>query len=196
MLLKVQGNSHVHCHNAFEIVTQLVQSIIGKNFGELKYSKESKVINLQSMNSVKIRNEEIVINPVLIFQRIAVPMEGMTGLKQYFAYELAPYPLSIIDNSIMRKTQKSKLYDNFKPLTNIPNVSECRYVVDGGFLLHKVVWPPGEMFDTVLNCYVDFVKRYYSANSIIVFDGYPENLSTSSKNAERNVDKLSNSAPI
>ncbi|KAI4478910.1 hypothetical protein M0802_014479 [Mischocyttarus mexicanus] len=178
----LQGNSNVNCHNALEIGTQLMQNISENNFNELKFLRKNKVISLQSMNTVKIGNEEIDINPMLILQRISVAIESKTDLKNYFTYELAPYPLSIFNSNVMRKTQKSEFYDCFKPINKL-DLSECRYVVDGGFLLHKIIWPQGQTFDTILNYYVDFVKQHYSPDSIIVFNGYSEYLSASTKTA-------------
>lgn len=52
-------------------------------------------------------------------------------------------------------------------------------VVDGGFLLHKVVWPRSNAtFNTICDNDVSYVKRHFEKNVVIVFDGYPEDLQT------------------
>ncbi|KAI4486994.1 hypothetical protein M0802_012134 [Mischocyttarus mexicanus] len=43
----------------------------------------------------------------------------------------------------------------------------------------------GENVENIFYCYVDFVKRHYTAGRLIVFDGYSKNLTTSTKYDER-----------
>lgn len=70
-------------------------------------------------------------------------------------------------------------------MSEIPLDQNCIHVIDGGFLLHKVVWPPIKNFDNILKSYVEFMKNHYSLNSHVVFDGYPEQCDKSTKAAER-----------
>ncbi len=44
-------------------------------------------------------------------------------------------------------------------------------VLDGGSLLHRVVWKKGETFGEIAEKYVDYVTRNFN-NPIVVFDGY------------------------
>jgi hypothetical protein len=87
----------------------------------------------------------------------------------------------------MRKTPKSVFYDLFSPITDNVNLNGAAYVVDGGFLLHHVVWKNGETYQAIINKYVEYVKKYYNQDATtVVFDGYPEDLSMkSTKSAER-----------
>ncbi|CAH2218497.1 jg2186 [Pararge aegeria aegeria] len=181
----VKGNENINCHNALEIGLKMMNSIVGNNFNALKFQRKNRVMPLQAIHSIKLKNENVIINPALIFQRISIAMEGTTELKDCFAYELAPYPLSMFDNGIMRKTEKSKLYDHFQPMYDEPSLDNSCHVIDGGFLLHKVVWPQKETFEVILDRYVTYVTKYFAANSFIIFDGYPENLKSSTKGAER-----------
>lgn len=52
-------------------------------------------------------------------------------------------------------------------LTTTKNVV---HVIDGGFLLHKVVWQKKP-----LKWYLSFVHSYYGDNSCIIFYGYLDN---------------------
>lgn len=56
----------------------------------------------------------------------------------YFEYELAPYQLSLFDETGMRKTQKSVSYYLFTTITENVIMHGAAYVIDGGFLLHCV----------------------------------------------------------
>lgn len=59
----------------------------------------------------------------------------------------------------MRKTEKSKLYDNFRAIDEELPSQNCVHVIDGGYLLHKCVWPQKQNFDAILNRYVSYVKK-------------------------------------
>ncbi|GBN07374.1 hypothetical protein AVEN_182106-1 [Araneus ventricosus] len=48
------------------------------------------------------------------------------------------------------------------------------YIVDGGYLLHRVVWVREEIFDSIFEKYVHYVHRHFGHNVIIVFDGYSD----------------------
>lgn len=48
------------------------------------------------------------------------------------------------------------------------------HVVDGGFLLHKVIWQKNETVEEIMNKYLRYVEKHYAASSYFVFDGYPE----------------------
>ncbi|OXU28506.1 hypothetical protein TSAR_003648 [Trichomalopsis sarcophagae] len=62
--------------------------------------------------------------------------------------------------------------------------------MDGGFLLHRVLWHQDQSVNSILNKYVTHVKKHYSKNSVIVFDRYPdvsENVYTKSAERERRI---------
>jgi hypothetical protein len=74
----------------------------------------------------------------------------------------------------MRKGQKS----SFVPVleTYGPSFSATpenpSYTIDGGYLLHRVVWLRPASFDEVCNCYVTYIKRHYGDKVTDVFDRY------------------------
>ena len=95
-------------------------------------------------------------NPLAFFQRISLINKSETQLKNYLSFELAPIPLSIFDEDGMKKSDKSKLYPLFKPYDIPPSIVNYIYVIDGGFLLHKVVWKSKESFKNIMMKYVNF----------------------------------------
>ncbi|CAH0746948.1 unnamed protein product [Bemisia tabaci] len=59
-------------------------------------------------------------------------------------------------------------------------------VIDGGFMVHKIVWHRQEIFSQILDKHVEYVQKNYSPNTSGVFDGYPEDSAAkSTKTAER-----------
>ncbi|GBO26604.1 hypothetical protein AVEN_215673-1 [Araneus ventricosus] len=97
---------------------------------------------------------------------------------------LAPFPFSLFDEGGLRKTRKSIFYYLFSTETDVHFTSAC-YVVDGGFLLHRVLWQAKESFSFILKKYVDYAKKHFNEGASIVFYGYPENAEKSTKSVER-----------
>lgn len=84
------------------------------------------------------------------------------------------YPF--LTNVGLRKTNKSVFYQMFTLIVTEEtryNRNEEAHVIDGGFLLHSVVWKTGLKIKEICSKYVDYVKKM--ANPSVVFDGYDEN---------------------
>ncbi|GBN93401.1 hypothetical protein AVEN_248619-1 [Araneus ventricosus] len=59
-------------------------------------------------------------------------------------------------------------------------------VVDGGHLLHKVVWQRNMNFGDIAKSYLTYLQIHYGPNVAVVFDGYPSDVNgKSTKSAER-----------
>lgn len=56
--------------------------------------------------------------------------------------------------------------ENSTPITE-------HYVLDGGSLLHRVPWKPGDSYGTIARSYADFTVHHYGF-ATVVFDGYGE----------------------
>lgn len=86
----------------------------------------------------------------------------------------------------MRKTAKSLLYKAFFPATDNDFEANKVYIIDGGYLLHRVVWSRNETFASIWTCYVNYEQRHYQSNAVVVFDGYPTSADEKdTKTAER-----------
>lgn len=89
----------------------------------------------------------------------------------------------------LEKGRKSMMYEAFSPIKEQLSLGTriCN-VIDGGYLLHKVVWSKANeaTFQVVCQIYVYYVKRHFGSNAILVFDGYPVGINyQSTKAAER-----------
>lgn len=169
------GGKEVNCDTAIEIGTQSMRSLIGKSVA----SATLKRGRLQSLGTAKrgimFDDEKVTVDTTLLFQRITAVSKNDSNLaREALNYELAPFPLALFDDEgMMRKSAKSKLYEAFlsQPLSSV-DLPSCRKVIDGGFLLHKVVWPAGSTYENVFKLYDSFITRNYGANCVVVFDGY------------------------
>lgn len=84
-------------------------------------------------------------------------------------------PVQFDEQGIIREVKKSELYDSLTSSTfDLSELTGCHYVVDGGFLLHKVVWKEKTKFSDIINDYKSFIFNHYSNTTSIIFDGYDE----------------------
>lgn len=137
----VVGDSTIDCYNALKIGVHGIKKIIGSNFKDVKFKRVDKVHPLATVNSaIKIHDAIVPVDPMLLFQRIIIAKKDDEELVNYLEYELAPYPLSLFNETGMRKTKKSALYNILEESRDRVNFIDCRHVIDGGYLLHRVIW--------------------------------------------------------
>lgn len=169
----IVANNSINCHRAYEMGMQSVKSIIGGNFQTVKFTRKSRVLSLKSVqSSITINNETIAINPLLLFQRLCLNINSKSDMRRFLTFELAPFPLALFNENGLRKNVKSQLFDLFTA-TSACNDNEITHVVDGGYLLRKVVWQKNDSLEEIIEKYLSFVQAHYDGNSCIVFDGYP-----------------------
>src|ERR1700761_1131584 len=130
----------------------------------------------------------IAADPLTLFQRICIAKQSDTDLKEYFTYELAPYPLSLFNEAgLLRKGTKSLLYRAFQTVEmQASSLKSKMFVLDGGLLLYKVLWDRNDSYGSICQKYVSYVKRHYGSSVIVVFDGYPTDVhQRGTKSSER-----------
>ena len=129
---------------------------------------------MAASSTVKVHKEEVPIDPVLLFQRMTITKVFEDEIEKFFVYELAPYPLSLFDAAGMRKTTKSAIYDCFQPVIAEVDRTNATYIIDGGYLLHHVVWDREETFSVIFGKYIQYLRRHYGQTITVVFDGYSD----------------------
>ena len=75
---------------------------------------------------------------------------------------------------LLLEPKKSSLADRIWNMTQansaiVPEYSQ--FVLDGGSLLHRIMWNRGSSFESILNAYANYVNRKYG-KPVVVFDGY------------------------
>ncbi|GBN08804.1 hypothetical protein AVEN_56854-1 [Araneus ventricosus] len=86
----------------------------------------------------------------------------------------------------MRTGTKSSLNTSFSPITEDVKPEGSQYVVvDGGHLLHKIVWRQQATFGAIAGRYVQYLKNKYGQDIAVIFYGYPDDDKNSTKNCER-----------
>lgn len=164
----------MNCYNAYKLGNAALENIIGLKFEDVKLKQSSKVHSLASVTNLSVpKLKKTQFDPLNLFCRLCMLKTDEDELETLFQYELSPYTLSLFKEGTMRKTQKSALYTVFNPMEDT-TLENCHYVIDGGFLLHCVVWPRNENFSSICNMYYNYITKHYSTSQKIsvVFDGY------------------------
>lgn len=183
----VVGGKDINCYEALSIGQKGILMKVGQNYHDVSYSRKNRVLPLSTVNSsIKIQGSKVPIEPETIFRRICFTKKNQEELKSFFTYELAPYPLSLFDENGMRKNKKSILYELCTPVdeNSFAETDSRLYVIDGGFLLHKVIWQKGLSISRICDIYIAYVKKHFNPNATVIFDGYG-NQDTNTKTAER-----------
>lgn len=181
---RILAQPEVNCDKADEKGKEIMNDAVGKQFTEIQCKKSKVVKSLASSNRIKIGTRDVVVNPLQLFSRIVCSNKSPQEIKLCFQYELAPYPLSLFKDGLLRKGVKSQLYKEFDSLvTPSPNpINETVFVIDGGLFLHKVVWQKPATYHEICLQYVNFALHSYTQKTFIVFDGYDTDI-TSTKDA-------------
>ena len=133
----------INCDQAVAIGSVSEEGMIGESFGELKLQRKDNVKSIASMNNtVKIHEQHVTVNPQQMLNRMLVIFESSRELGDFMKYELLPKP-------------PSSTLCNLSPClgkTSIP--SNAFQTVDGGNLLHTVVWNLPCSYGTVYAQYV------------------------------------------
>ncbi|VDI19138.1 Hypothetical predicted protein [Mytilus galloprovincialis] len=172
------GDSNVNSDNALVIGHNIISSMEGKCIDEFVFKRKNQVTTLSSKLNIKVDNEEISVDPQLLFQRLVTTANTMfPDVSQVFKYELSAVPAAALfePSGLMRQAQKSTLADE------IWNTGSCvfsddlgtdvRHVIDGGSLIQRIPWKKGATFAEICQLYIDHINNRYPI-PIIVFDGY------------------------
>lgn len=65
-----------------------------------------------------------------------------------------------------------RYFDSKLAPTNVLPEGNKHFIIDGGFLLRKVVWQRPALFKDIISQYLKYVQYHYDNNCTIVFDGY------------------------
>ncbi|GBN18156.1 hypothetical protein AVEN_228785-1 [Araneus ventricosus] len=86
-------------------------------------------------------SEEIGRDTISKMMGLCIAKQSDDDLKAFFKFELSPFPILLFTGESMRKGTKSSLYTSFSPIIEDVKPEGSQYVVvDGGHLLHKILW--------------------------------------------------------
>ena len=146
----------------------------GKRFSDIHLQRRDNIKSLATVfKSVKVKDQHLTINPNQLFHRIVCVSKSRDDLASYLKYELAAKPPSLFDEYSVRKGTKSTLTLVIEAMVTCENIPPPRavYAVDGGYLLHHVIWQRPATFSQICAHYTSFIISKFG-EAHIVFDGY------------------------
>ena len=98
-----------------------MSNIDDDNFAKVMFQRKKRVQPLgTTMMGVTARDFSCSADPEMLFRRISYAQKSQEQFKQNFQHgPVAHHPSSLFDESGMRKTKKSSLYEAFSPLCDI-----------------------------------------------------------------------------
>ncbi len=159
-----------------EVGELILEKMVGQSVDGFSFWK-----SLGTRLSVKVGGEAVKVDPQLIFHRLVAIREKFGDLQSIFKYELCSHPPALFDSSALPLTaNKAALADAlWKVVENeqVQPITDVQYIIDGGALLHRILWQRGSTYDPVSQHYVRYATRRYGRASV-VFGGYTANPST------------------
>jgi len=167
------SSDKVNCDIAQSLGYVSQQRWDSNSFGTAKIPKGDKIQTMTVLTRKSSDpNVRVTIDPHTLFHRLILVAERQQSIRTCFGYELTPYPMALFKDSVMRKADKPALLrDTLKDLCTETLPSKVQFVVDGGYLLHKVRWCPPANMSTIQSAYVSYLHKFGSA-PFVVFDGY------------------------
>lgn len=174
----------VNCHEAFKHGLEIMRNISGTSYSDLKLKRKNLIKRMGYENTtIDVDDEKYEIDADQLFYRACIMVKDDQEMRDILKWEMSPYPQAYFNKFGMLKNTKSDLLKKFEKSNISPRGATSFYVIDGGFLLHKVKWTVGQHFSDILESYVRYIDRHYGKNVTVIFDGY-EKLTI--KSAERN----------
>ena len=125
------ASTAVNCDDALSVGEASMKAMEGKRFSEIHLQRRNNVRSLASVTkAVKVRGEDVCINPNQLFHRIVCIVRREEELAEYLTYELAACPLALFDDCSLRKGNKSSIVtvlDGLAPSGSQPP-SEAVYI--------------------------------------------------------------------
>ena len=185
----MSADKTINCNRADEVGSELQKAMVGKKLAELTLKRSAKILPLSAITStIKVRGEAVVIDQQQMLNRVLAVLQSGSELEHFFQYEFVNYAPSLFNNFATRKTVKSALAQSLDLDKHIITeyASPSATIIDGGQLLHVVVWPTPLTYETVIDLYVNYVVSHYNqGRTIVIFDGYGDKQTTKSQEQRR-----------
>ena len=162
---------------ADEVGGDIQKEMDGQAYTDCSIKRRKQISTLQSLYaSVNVGNEKVTIDPLTLFLRLIVLVERKpeNEIVDLFRYEMAPYPMALFKDGIMRTAKRSKLKKLLMESVNCVEAPQTVHIVDRGALFWCCDWKKDETFEIIFRRFSQFLLHLEI--DIIVFDGY--NMST------------------
>ena len=144
------ADRNVNADEGYKIRLKIIETMTGVDIDKFMFKSKDRAAIMKSESSIKIDNEEIFVDPTLLFQRFIASVQGIAcdvDVETAFSYELCTFPLALSENNgHLQEADKPQLANAIWKCIGTCHITQpnCAHrVLDGGSLLHKVVWKKG-----------------------------------------------------
>ena len=177
---------------------KILDSLTGKNAHEYTFRKKDQGVTLACKTAVRLNDDDVQVDPQLMFSRLSIVATtgGFESPEQCFECEMCSFPASLFDASLLPlKANKPVLADAIWPMTkesqtaNDPGGS-AYFVIDGGALLHRAVWPRGLTYNAICFLYIQCEQRRYPRATTTAMTMVPPLKNVNTSEEDMDVDQL------
>jgi len=183
----------INCDEAEEVGRLAMVKMDKLDFMSATLKKSDRAKTLSQVTNVAVADRNLKVDSALLFSRLLIIAQRRDDVESLFSHELTAMPAVFFKDGMLRKTAKSLLGQELKSSANSfvcnPPVN-AQYVVDGGWLLHKVKWLPDGTYGSVVTQYARYVSKNFGPSAIIVFDEYCNGPTTKDHEHERRAVKV------
>ena len=186
----------VNCDEAEEFGLSVMAKMDLQCYGTVKLQKRDRAKTLGQIENVAVSDKKLKVDSNLLFSRMLIIAQRRDDVESMFSHELTAMPANMFKDGMLRKSAKSLLAKELISKTSLSDVlpsTQVKFVVDGGWLLHRIKWEPNKLYADVVQQYVTFVTKQFGSAAVIVFDGYGNGPTT--KDHEHSRRSSSKSAP-
>ena len=93
---------NVDADEGYKIGLKITESMTGVDTDKFIFKKKDQDVIMKSESSIKIDNEEIFVDPMLLFQRLIASVQGIScdvDVETAFSYELCTFSLALSENN-------------------------------------------------------------------------------------------------
>lgn len=130
----------------------------GNNSSTFVFRKKDQVVLMTSKNTVQIDDENVQIDPEVLFQRLLFVQNNRSkdDIEGILQYELTQRPPVFFDErGFLRDGNEFALAETLwkkygsRLTSECETIDECNYVLSGNWVINEVCWQKAETFDEI-----------------------------------------------
>lgn len=179
----VSSVAGVNVDEAKRIGIEIISKMTGMSVAQFTPKKKGQCVLMNKKINPCATKKICTLDFNLLFQRLIIVLTSKKAekeLSEYFKYELCSLPLSLFENNgNLRSCQKSELakdlatraiYDPLNEEINVVTGKEKKsFVIDGGWLLHRLNWTKNETYSNIFLNYCEYVLTNYGKGTIVFY---------------------------